>query len=111
MHHGKRVENYTFAEEETYTLRVEESKERGILAAKGKGFFPLVIVAHRAWCKSAEIQRRRDAPIYNPAALRMAFYLFVGMESRYLACPMCTNRARVTRYFSPKKWTMFQRGS
>lgn len=85
MHHGKRVENYTLPKRPTlFVLR----RARNVAFWPRKGKASLVIEAHRACCETAEIQRRCDAmryihraPIYLP--LRMAFYLFVGMESRY----------------------------
>lgn len=78
---------------------------------KGKASF--VIEAHRASCKTVEFQRRRRYTIHHVCTA----FTFSGWKAdtirydtiRWPGCsPRRTNRARVTRHFPPKKWTMFQ---
>lgn len=102
MHHGKRVENYTLPKRPT-TLRVEESKgtwhsgrERERLPSLSR----CIVLA----VKTAEIQRRVRRDVYTPCThlpiylpLRMAFYPFVGMESRYPMLARCARGERIVR--------------
>lgn len=95
-------------------VRVEESKERGILAAKGKG-----IPRYRgASClvRNCRIFKRRRRYAIRRARRTYGIYLpRDGKPIRYLPGTLSTarakNRARVTRHSLPNKWTMFQERS
>lgn len=88
--------------EETYTLRVEESKERGILAAKGKGF-PRYRGASCLLqkCRNSATVRRDIYTVYLSTYLPAATYgiLPFRRDGKPIpdACPMCSPRARGER--------------
>lgn len=96
MHHGKRVENYTLPKRPTlFVLR----RARNVAFWPRKGKASLVIEAHRAWCKTAEIQRRRDGMCmckpytYLPTATYGILPFRRDGKPIPMLCPMCSPRA------------------